>query len=337
MRMLIVGSTSPWAIEQHYIRHLSYLGIRLNVFDPSYYFHNSLYNRGLLKLRSLLPFKQANNALITKVEYYKPEIIWIFKGAEFTPETLVYLKNLGIKLINYNPDHPFIRTSAGNGGKNIEECVHLYDFHLCYSRSLSVQIKKNFGIATAWLPFGFELDELTFYKVSKSKEILRISFVGNPDKTRARIITSIAKAGLPIDVYGNNWNKFLRRNNKISIFNAVYDKEYWHILRKYRIQLNIFRPHNFGSHNMRTFEVPAVGGIMLTPDSLEQRDFFTHEKEVYFYSSENEMLLYCHEILTKDNNNIRNNARLRSIEGGYTYRNRAKQAFEALKKQFENV
>ena len=54
----------------------------------------------------------------------------------------------------------------------------------------------------------------------------------------------------------------------------VESSDFWKVLRKYRVQLNLMRPHNLDSHNMRSIEVPAVGGIGLFPDTPDHERFF---------------------------------------------------------------
>lgn len=324
MRLLLVGSTAPWAIEHHYIRYLSQTGIELEVFSPSGYIARTVFNRLLLRMGSTGPYKAANEMLLRTADRFRPDIIWIFKGLEFSPDTLMSLKQRNIKLVNYNPDHPFIRTSVSHGGKNIEDCVPLYDLHFCYSRELAKKIEKEYGIATRWLPFGFELDDTTFERISKPEEIRRIGFVGNPDRLRARIIRQLAERGLEVDVFGHHWQKSVSKHPNIRVFDAVYGDKFWETIRRYRVQLNIFRPHNAGSHNMRTFEIPAAGGIMLAPDSPEHQYFFKDGEEAFLYRSEKEMEQYCRDLLVmEDVGKIRQQARQRSKMENYSYEKRA--------------
>jgi spore maturation protein CgeB len=333
VRLLIAGSTAPWALEHHYIKHLSPLGLTLEVFDSANFVNYTILDRALVRLGNLSPYRRANEGLLQKVEAFKPDVVWIFKGVEYQPETLRKIKSRGVKLVNYNPDHPFIRTSASHGGKNVEACVPLYDLHFCYSRDLAAKIETEFGIPTAWLPFGFELDESVFEKISQTEEVLRVGFVGNPDQIRARIVRQLADAGLPVDVYGFGWHKFLRSHQNINVFDAVLGEAFWQKIRQYRVQLNIFRPHNIGSHNMRSFEIPAAGGVMLAPDSPEHRAFFSHGEEAFFYKTEEEMEGFCRDLLAREDvSAIRERARDRSISENYSYQSRANSASEVLKR-----
>src|SRR5947207_2020499 len=80
------------------------------------------------------------------------------------------------------------------------------------------------------------------------------------------VFNALANADLPVDVYGNHWNQY-KLNKKINVFGPAYGTTFWKTLRRYRVQLNLMRPHNLGSHNMRSIEVPAIGGIGLFPNT----------------------------------------------------------------------
>jgi spore maturation protein CgeB len=153
------------------------------------------------------------------------------------------------------------------------------------------------------------------------------------------MLLNLLKAGFEVDVYGHGWKRTrlaIRKN--IRIHEAVYGQAYWNKLRQYRVQLNIFRKHNLGSHNMRTFEIPAVGGIQLTPFSEEQAGFFEENKEIFFYRDIGELEDKCRYLLDlpgKEVNAIREAARRRSATSGYTYRDRSLLVYNTFKSAFE--
>ena len=51
-------------------------------------------------------------------------------------------------------------------------------------------------------------------------------------------------------------------------------KKFAKVICESHASLNIFRKQNELSHNMKTFEIPAMGGLMITKRSKEQ-DFFS--------------------------------------------------------------
>jgi hypothetical protein len=255
------------------------------------------------------------------------------------PEVLKRVKKTGVKIANYNPDHPFLFSTAGSGNRNVTQSLPLFDLHLCYSREVQRRIEADLHIPTAFLPFGFELDEDVFNDASALPELPAACFIGNPDAIRTAHIRALADGGLPIDVFGNGWEKFLKNTRNVRVHKAVMGREFWQKMRAYRLQINVFRPHNEGSHNMRTFEVPAVGGILLAPDSPEHREFFRPEEEIFLYKTKSEMVEKARQILDLPAGiaaDIRRKARNRSLLAGYSYENRAAQAYRAFFQLLEN-
>ena len=99
----------------------------------------------------------------------------------------------------------------------------------------------------------------------------------------------------------------------------MYDRVFWKTLRKYRVQLNLMRPHNPDTHNMRSFEVPGVGGIQLAPDTDDHKTYFEPGKEIFLYKNLEECTSQIKKILalnTEDARKIRDHARMRSIDSG---------------------
>jgi spore maturation protein CgeB len=184
------------------------------------------------------------------------------------------------------------------------------------------------------LPFGFDLDEKLFNECVRQKEILKACFLGNPDSQRASFIVQLAEADIPIDVYGSRWDKQLDHPN-ITIHSPVYLNDFWKTLRKYRVQLNLMRLHNPDSHNMRSFEIPGVGGIMLAPDTPDHRMFFEEGKELFLYNDVETCIAAINSLLNfseANANYIREQARAKSLANGYTYKDRSKQALDAIRK-----
>jgi spore maturation protein CgeB len=337
-KILIVGSEQVWSIEKIYLKYLTELGVETELFAAQNCFFNyykeNLINKIFFRLGISSIFKKINTLLFEKAKQYQPDVIWIFKGMEIFPKTIDQLKLYGFKVANYNPDNPFIFSGRGSGNENVKNSIGKYDLHFVYDKSVQKKIEEEYSIKTAYLPFGFELSESLYNECILQPEIMKACFLGNPDNERATFLKELLRKGIAIDIYGNDWNKFINHPNA-SLFPPVYGDEFWKILRRYRVQLNLMRVHNINSHNMRSFEIPAVGGIMIAPDTPEHRIFFENGKEVFLFQNSDECLKKINRVmdLSADNaNKIRNNARHRSISSGYSYKDRAKTVYETFQK-----
>ena len=104
---------------------------------------------------------------------YAPELDYVAGiSSDLLPNSvinLLYAKKKQIKLINYNPDNPFIFSGKGSGNSNISKSIGFYDFHFTYSEDIKNQIDFQFNTQSAILPFGFDIDESVF-NLAKNKE-----------------------------------------------------------------------------------------------------------------------------------------------------------------------
>jgi spore maturation protein CgeB len=340
MKILIVGSNKPWAIERFYIKYLKELGADVHLYPaPDIVFDNhskNIFNKILFKTKIKTGYAEVNRGLIEQADSIKPDWIWVFKGMEIYPATL---KLLGRKyrLVNYNPDHPFVIASSGGGNKNVRDSVGLYHLHFCYNRNLQKQIEQEYKLPVVFLPFGYDLSAEDYQTINRESELTRVCFLGNPDKTREETVQLVADHGYPVDVYGHGWDKTtLRKHKNVIVFDAVYGFAFWKKMRTYRVQLNIFRQHNIGSHNMRTFEIPGAGGIQLAPFSEEHAFFFNENSEIFLYRDQQELLKKVEYLLNcspQKSDEIRKAARFRSLDSLYTYKDRASIVF----KTFQNL
>ena len=337
MKLMLGGSDRGAAIEKFYISYIRRHGGDLSFFPAHSLFHDYYYGGLLHKLlfRTGLSgsYASINRKFKQAVNEYKPDVIWVFKGIELYPETLGWAKARGIKLVNYNPDNPFIFSGSGSGNKNITRSIGLYDLHFTYSLDIQKQLEEHGWGPTALLPFGFELSQEEYDAAAAQEEIVRVCFLGNPDELRADFVADLASRGILLDVYGGNWEKWVDHPG-IRTFPPTYGLDMWKTLRRYRVQLNLMRIHNLNSHNMRSFEVPAVGGIMLAPDTPEHRLFFENGKEAWLYRTVTEcaaMAKKLMELSPEDAGKIREQARRRSLSSGYSYENRALQALSMIR------
>lgn len=337
MKVLIVGADDGFAIENYYAKYLAAEGWEVKRFAAQQIFrqyynrhilHKVLFKAGLSKI-----YKTINKQLVSVTEDFKPDIIWIFKGMEIFPETLQWLKQKNIFLVNYNPDNPFVFTGKGSGNSNVTRSIHLYDLHFTYNQEIFSQLEKINPGHVNYLPFGFELNDNDYELCKSEPEIIKACFVGNPDAKRGAFINALGNKGVEVDVYGNNWSSFID-SPKISIHPEVRGLDFWKTLRRYRVQLNLVRIHSEDSHNMRTFEVPGVGGIMLAKDTTEHRTYFEDKSEAWFYQDVDSCMKAIDQIIHLDSSSAadaRKRARERSLASGYRYKDRAKQVSDILK------
>jgi hypothetical protein len=337
MRIIISALTVPTTLEWEY-------GLALEEHNHTLIKHYRTEDREktipdwLFRLgRRILPkavYKKSNDDLLKLVCDYNPDFIWLFKGADIFPDTVRKIRKMGYTVIVYNADHPFRFFSRGSGNAFIEQSIPEYNLYLTYSRTIAAELAVHYPkLRTCVIPFGHSVDEETYSVISQEQEVIRPCFLGNPDSYRAEYIKHLLNKGINVDVYGHGWNNFLPRSEGLQIFGAVLGLDMYKTLRRYRVQLNFLRPHNANSHNMRTFEAPACGAIMLAEETEEHIEFFRTDIEAFYFTDKKtltEKVRYLLSMSAVDANDIRNRARNRSVNMAYTYRDRASQVINIV-------
>ena len=331
MRLLIVGADSKYAIERPYLKYLAHnkfvsyveLFAAQNFFLA--YYQKRLFNKALYRLKISRILHRINHDLKLKIAECRPDIVFIFKGMEIFPSTLTWIKAKGIRLANYNPDNPFVFSGRGSGNKNITRSIGLFDLFMSYDKDICQKMQTKYHVKSVLLPFGFDISGQLFEVCTKVPEKIKVCFIGNTDVHRLLFLNSLAEAGVEMDLYGMNWDcNRLHRN--ISFLGPVFEDDLWRTLRSYRVQLNLMRIHNPQSHNMRSFEIPAIGGIQLAPDTADHADYFEREKEIFLYSDMQSCLREIKKILAFTPalaGKIRIQARKRCLTNNYSYKDRA--------------
>jgi spore maturation protein CgeB len=332
MKILIVGGDYTWSIERFYLKHLNSIKeVKAYLFPAQNHLYAYLDAHIVHKIQHRLGlsgiYKSINRELFQKLEEHKPDILWVFKGMEVLPETLSYAKGKGIRIANYNPDNPFIFTGRGSGNTNVSRTIRLYDLHFSYSQEIMAQLNAfSSSYQVHFLPFGYELPEDLQLDPQPKNEIISTCFIGNPDKERAAFLKQLLDLGIEVDLYGNGWNRYLKHANA-KAFAPVYHHDLYKYLQLYRVQLNMLRKHNVASHNMRTFEIPAVGGIQLAPYTKEHVKFFRNGEEIFLYHDAKGAASLTQQLLLKDKEEVvllRSRARERCERDAYSYRDRSR-------------
>ena len=337
--ILILGSFIRGALANQYVR-----GLKENKWDI-YCFEiqeelnkirqHSVLNKVIHRLHPAYYLRNLNRDVISEVKKIKPKVTLVFKGMELFPGTLEEIKRHTSLLCNYNPDHPFKFYSRGTGNSFVLDGIKYYDLYFSYAKSVCTGLTNGFGVKSHCVPFGFDetLSPSTFKKEDIKDKFI---FVGAWDKERESIFMKLTN--YPVQIYGpKTW---MSKNKKISknLYSgyAVYDKEYYDATFSAKGVFNFLRPQNIveQSHNMRTFEIPGCGGLMITNRTKEQSYFFEENKEAVYFDSMEELKdkLKFYQDNDALATTIKKNALSRSLSSGYSYLNRSRELSVAIRK-----
>jgi hypothetical protein len=298
MKILMVGSSLPGALENYYLEGLLKCRCAVTFMSAD----EVTQRRGLVTrvIRRFSPnnypgMRGFNQRMIEVLADGDFDVLLVFKGMEIWPETLRRAKvQFGVLLVNYNPDNPIIYSGVGSGNRNMRDSLGLYDIYCTYDKFVQQQLEQM-GVSSELIPFGFS-DSRDFDNDNEHEQ-LRTCFIGNADDCRADFLIQFSRFCY-LDIYGNGWGKYVF-SSKCRLLPPVYEDSLYRTLRSYRVQLNLMRIHNKNSHNMRSFDIVGSGSIGLMPRTTDHERFFDHGKSVFLFDTLEDAVALANDLLSR--------------------------------------
>ena len=298
-KILIVGSSAQGALETAYLRALGKCGAQsLDMFNVDRYNFclpgSSLLIRGSNRVVTTLSEKIVEQRFLRFLshsgKYY--DAIIVFKGREFSRRLLDACRASQPKAmwININPDNPLYGKFRVSTNSNILNSLSFYDIYCIWSRALIDELKQHGCQQVEYLPFAYDSDYHIPPPDTRLGQEDCISFIGSWDPEREETLSALTDYNLHI--FGNGWERVGKKSplrTKKIVPRAIFGEELARVVGASQLSLNLLRTQNRGSHNMRTFEVPAMGGLMLTTRSQEQDKFFPEKQACLMFGSEQEL------------------------------------------------
>lgn len=211
----------------------------------------------------------------------RPKWILSVGLAPINSSALAAIGMLGIKRLNYLTDDPW---NPAHKSRYFLKALPCYD-RVFSVRGSNMEELKNIGCRNvSYLPFGYD-PELHFPQAPDQRERsiyeCDIMFAGGADRDRVKFIDPLIKAGFKVALYGGYWGRFAE--TRACARGHIGPEEMRKAVSAAKVVLCLVRHANRDSNSMRTFEIPAIGGCMLTEDTGEHRRIFGNEGEVAAY------------------------------------------------------
>ncbi len=328
MKVLIVAEFTEGALGVSYSNAFKKNGCEVYNFDLINEFNKVnpfSANRYLNSLFGYLFYPAVNKRLLDEVKLNKPDLVFIIKGAFVFPGTLIDIKNKTNSLLFcFNPDNPF-NFNKGASNKNIRESIPYYDCYFIWGKFLIPELIKVGAKRVQYLPFAYDPELHYPVKVGEEEKKMfgsDIAFIGSYDKEREKFLMSLVDYDLAI--WGNGWDK-------LSLFSPLKKKwkdrdvigeDFSKVCNSSKIVLNHIRKQNNSAHNMKTFEIPACKGFMLTMRTKEQCEFFEEGKDIACFETPEELRSKIKQFLNdlEARNNMRENVYKKVQKHSYNVR-----------------
>lgn len=331
MKILIISQnhkfTNPTAISLSFKRALERTGNSCDIYDLSYYINRYLNffikKSNVLRKRML---EKENEKLLDFLNVNSYDAILVVKGTFLLPET-VDLISKQTWIACFNPDDPFNHDSwEGSRHSNIPDSIKFYSHYFIWSHKLVNKIKQEYSIPVSYLPFA--VDPLLIKEFNNLPKKYLTSFIGNGDIERQNLLSAIGEklwlsSGEEVSVFGRYW----KLSKGLKCYNGRFGDDYFKVFSETTYNINILRNQNKGATNMRTFEIPATGNLMIHEDSDEARFFFPPGKAAIYFNSSEEFIDKLEFYNKKDHliETIRENAYKLTKGEAYTYNGRMRE------------
>ena len=297
-KILILGSKENFSLERMYDRAFKLIGAKV-YFLHIYDIKKTIIFKLIWKFLRFIIFYNIRKKIIKRLENnkIKYDLIVIFKGLYINEEFLSSIKKIQpeAKIINIFTDDPFdISYFKDISNKNILRCINYFDYLFIFSKEILKKLEKKFPKKKFnYLPFGSD-NKIHKKYLNNSKKKFDLSFTGTADQQRFNYINYLKE--FKIILAGSDWEKFKLSKN-IKYIGKIDAKRCSKIMRQSIVSLNILRPQNKFSHNMKTFEIPAMGGLMITNRNVEQNKFFQENHGCLMYGNKEELKLKIKMVL----------------------------------------
>jgi spore maturation protein CgeB len=297
-RLLIIGAFGPGDLAASYAHGFEQLGLEVCRFDAdrAYFEAGRLAGNRYLRraFRSWL-WRSVNRSTVAAARAARPQLVLAIKAAYLNPDTIDLIKReLGAPFVNYYPDNPYCgvpwnprKTSAQR--RDLITVLKQYSRVWTWEHSLTERLRGD-GVAAAYLPFGFDQgpDHQGTTDTVPCRECAgdhRVVFVGQHSDKREEHLSAIRRH--TVALWGARWPRAGRRFNGrhgIHRTTAVAGATA-RIYATADVALNVVDDLNMPGHNMRTFEIPGSGGVMVATHTAEQAAIFPDGEAALYYRS----------------------------------------------------
>lgn len=215
------------------------------------------------------------------------------------PLNFYILKRLNKKIYIYNNDNPYIEKSFKDL-RNYYKWRWFYkslsysSLTLCY-RPKDLTNSKKFGSTSVKLFMPYFIPSRDYPHTYQLKKKYDVTFVGHYENdSRLDYLKYAAEKGLKVKIHGNNmhnpWMINGYQHKNLSISGLIDISKYRKTVSLSLVMACFLSKKNQDVYTRRTFEIPAMKGLLLSERTQEQKKIFIENKEALYFSTKDEFI-----------------------------------------------
>lgn len=293
MNLLLVGNPGVEQIGAHLNLAAKGLGIRVEFVNSTKAFAAPSWEKRIhwwLLQHHPPRLRQFSQELMKVYRKFKPDWVLSTGMAPIEAGVLKEMAKGGVTRINYLTDDPW------NRAHRAPWFIRALPFYsqIFSTRRANLEQLRNLGCKEAlYLPFAYapaqHFPEAPATLQEKARFDADLVFVGGADRDRVRMVTPAVQEGFKVHLYGGYWQRY--RQVQACVKGFADPRTLRLAIGGAKVALCLVRRANRDDHSMRSFEVPAMGGCMLTEDTLVHREIFGEEGEATLYFKTSQELI----------------------------------------------
>lgn len=273
-----------------------------------------------------------NVALVASAATFRPDLVLVLKGSHWLPETIDALRRIAGAVVAFHPDD---LANPLNTTERMLAALPLWSVVFTPRAFAMPEIRAHGARRVEHLPFGYD-PELHFPDRSAgalSRDVdAAATFVGTAAPERVTSLEFLA-ARVPCRVFGYGWERLPAGSPLAPVRREpVFDAGAREVFTASALNVALLRRANRDLHQMRSFEVPACAGLLLTERSPDHAAWFDEDVEALFFDGDEELAEKAARYL-RDRPAARRIAEAghrRLLAGRHSYRDRAARLLEVV-------
>lgn len=236
---------------------------------------------------------RANTGILAALGAEAFDLAWIDKGLTIRPRTLQAIRNAQpqCRIVGFSPDDMM---NPSNQSAKFLRGLPAYHVYIT-TKSYNVAELQQLGCPRAvFMPNGYDPHTHRPMPVTPHERAALggpVGFVGQWEPDRAASLRTLARAGIPVRIWGYTWERMTDVPADVRLENRpVWGDDYARAICAFDVNLCFLRKCNRDLQTTRTVEIPACGGFMLAERTDEHLEMFEEGKEAEFFSSAEELL-----------------------------------------------
>lgn len=273
------------------------------------------------------------------IKDYKPHLILVISGSQLRQSFLVDAKRLsGAPVVHLHPDNPFYDHGYTS---TFFETLPVYDCVFTFARFLVAPLYQCGARRVEHLPFAYDPEvHAPTAAAQRNGFESPIAYLGTWGPIVEKWLMHLEPFGLKI--WGLSWNHLAATSPLRACWQQPGTEErgmgttMGHVCGSSKLIFNVTRAEHGCAHSMKTFEIPACGGFLLTNRSDEQLEILAEDQEAVYFSTADELVDKARFYLQNDHARERIAAAGRARVAHETYGARAQRMW-TVSRELESV